>query len=515
MDIKELLKKQTQDFPQKKAIIFEEETITFPQLKENTFKLANFFLKLGIRKEDRIAIYLSNTPQNIFSQLTTFSIGAVCVPLDFMLTEEEIIHFVNHSGAKILIIQPKKGINLENIKKSCPNLKEIISIQKDWEKILKEESSNEPEVNIEEEKVAAIFYTSGSTGHPKGVMLTFRHFDNPIKCIDFHLKLTNKDILLCGGVPFSHIGGLDYLLLMVYYGQTLVLMERFHPLEFLKNIQKYKVTIFWIVPSMYVAILPLKEYEKFDLSSLKYAVVFGAPSSPILLKRFRQICPKAHLLNGWGMTETSAPSCVLPPGIEKIESVGRFFPGMQAKIVDEEGNSLGLNQVGELWVKGEGVMVGYYKEEQLTKEVLTEDGWLKTGDLAKYDQDGLFYIVGRKKDMIKVAGEIVFSPEVEEKILLHPKIKEAAVIGVSDKLRGEVPKAFVVLKGEVDLCKEELKEFLKQHLAHFKIPHYFEFIKELPKTRSGKIDKHKLCLQEENGSLIRKGFFYDAKRSSS
>jgi long-chain acyl-CoA synthetase len=504
MNIKELLDKQVQNFPQKEAIFFEEKAIIFSQLRENTFKLANFFLKAGIKKEDKIAIYLSNTPYNIFSQLATFSIGAVCVPLDFMLTEEEIIHFVNHSGAKILVIQPKKGIDSENIKKSCPNLKEIISIQEDWKKIL-EESSNEPKVNIEENKLAAIFYTSGSTGHPKGVMLTYRHFDSPIKCIDFHLKLTSQDILLCGGVPLSHIGGFDYLLLVLHYGQTLVLMERFHPLEFLKNIQRYKVTMFWIVPSMYVAILSLKEYEKFDLSSLKYAVVFGAPSSPVFLKRFHKLCPQAKLLNGWGMTETSAPNCILPPGIEKIESVGKFSPDMQAKIVNEEGNPLEVNQVGELWVKGEGVMLGYYKEEKLTKEVLTQDGWLKTGDLAKFDQDGLFYIVGRKKDAIKVAGEIVFSSEVEEKILLHPKIKEVAVIGVSDKLRGEVPKAFVVLKEDKNLCEEELKEFLKKHLAHFKIPHYIEFVKELPKTRTGKIDKNRLQTTDSRQQTIDEG----------
>jgi len=249
---------------------------------------------------------------------------------------------------------------------------------------------------------------------------------------------------------------------------------------------------------MYTAILSLKEYEKFNLSHLRYAVVFGAPSSPHLLKKFHKIAPGAFLLNGWGMTETSAPNCVLPPGIDKIESIGKFF-NMETKIVDEEGKALGANEKGELWVKGEGVMKGYFKDPALTQEVLTCDGWLKTGDIAYYDSQGLFYIVGRKKDMIKVGGEVVFSSEVEEKILLHPEVKEAAVIGVPDKLRGEVPKAFVVLKESEKLLQAELKEFLKKHLAHFKIPHYIEFRKKLPKTRTGKIDKKRLK-NEENSS---------------
>ena len=345
---------------------------------------------------------------------------------------------------------------------------------------------------IEEDSLSAIFYTSGSTGHPKGVMLTYRHFDNPINCINYALDVSSCDIVLCGGVPFSHIGGIDYILVMLATGQTLILMERFQPFEFLRNIEKYQVTWFWIVPAMYIAILSLKDYTKFNLSSLRYAVVFGAPSSPILLKRFHKTCPKARLLNGWGMTETSAPNCVLPVDVDKLESIGKFYPGMEAKIVDDKGDTLKEGQCGELWVKGEGVMVGYYREQALTDAVLTKDGWLKTGDIAYYDKEGLFYIVGRKKDMIKVAGEIVFSPEVEEKIQLHPKVKEVAVIGVPDKLRGEVPKAFIVIKEEESLSEEELKDFLKKYLAHFKIPHYFEFLSELPKTRTGKIDKKQL-----------------------
>lgn len=498
MNIKELLVKQSSKHPEKRAIVFEDKQITFPQLKSNSFKIANYLLSKGINKSDKVATFLPNTPEVIFSQLGIFSIGAALVPLDFMLTQEEIINFIRHSECKALIIQPKKDIDLENIKKKCPTLKEIVIYRgqeancTSLEDILQNGSDEAPSLQIDDADLSSIFYTSGSTGHPKGVMLTYKHFDNPVKTIDHFLKVSNEDVFLCGGVPFSHVGGLDYILLMLYFSSTLILMERFHPLEFIKNIGQHKVTIFCIVPAMYVAILSLKDYEKFDLSSLRYAVVFGAPSSPILLKKFHKVCPNAFLSNGWGMTETAAPNCMVAPGIERIDSIGNFAPWMQAKIVDDSGSSLGPDEQGELWVRGEAVMTGYYKEKELTDQVLTEDGWLKTGDIAKFDKDGLCFIVGRKKDMIKVAGEIVFSSEVEEKIQRHPKIKEVAIIGVSDKLRGEVPKAFLVLEqgGELDI--QELKDFLRDHLAHFKIPHHFEFIETLPKNRTGKIDKQAL-----------------------
>jgi len=498
MNIRDLLIRHSQNCPDKTALYFEDNTINFSGLKDISFRLANYLLKAGVTKSDKIATYLSNTPEAIFSFLGTFSIGASIVPLDFMLTQEEIINFLNHSQAKVLITQPKKNIDLTNIKDSCPNLAEIIVCKQKtesfsfWDEFLEKQEVSEPQIIIEDSDLSSIFYTSGSTGHPKGVELSYKHLNNPVKTIDYFLKVSGNDIFLCGGVPFSHIGGLDYVLLMIYFSSPLVLMERFHPLEFLKNIERYKVTIFCIVPAMYVAILSLKEYDKFDLSSLRYAVVFGAPSSPILLKKFHKVCPNAIVLNGWGMTETAAPNTYSPSDETKISSIGKFGFGMQAKIVDEEENRLGPGNQGELWVKGEAVMQGYYKEPGLTEEVLTDDGWLKTGDIARLDKDGLYYIVGRKKDMIKVAGEIVFSAEVEEKMQHHPKIEEVAIIGVPDKLRGEVPKAFITIKENENLSIEELREFLKEHLAHFKIPHYFELVKSLPKNRTGKVDKQAL-----------------------
>ncbi len=491
MDFLQILEKQAKQYLDKPAIIFRDNPVTFQEMKKISFQVASGLNALGAGKSDKIAIYLPNIPEYIFSFLGIFLLRGVAVPLDFMLTEEEVINFINHSESKILIAQGRRGIDLVKIKNSCQHLKTIVVFGEGilaqegflaWNELLKKDSPL-AKLEISEKDYSSIFYTSGSTGHPKGVLLNYGHLENPIKTLEYFIQPRDLDSFLCAGVPFSHVGGLDYMLFMLYFGTTLVLMERFHPLEFLKSIEKYKITIFCIVPAMYVAVLSLKEYDIFNLSSLRYAVVFGAPSSPVLLERFHKVCPNAYLLNGWGMTETAAPNSFLPTGTntKEIMNTGKFPPGTEAKIVDNE-----------LWLKGQAIMAGYYKEPELTAEALTEDGWLKTGDIARCDEQGRYSIVGRIKEMVKVGGEIVFCPEVEEVIHRHPKIKEVAVIGVADQLRGEVPKAFIVAKDGEKLEEEELRYFLREHLAHFKIPHHFEFTGELPKNRVGKIDKERL-----------------------
>ncbi len=498
MNIKELLINQASLFPKKCAFNFEGKETTFLELKDAAFKIANYFTRQGVKKPDKIAIFTANTPDAIYAQMAAYSIGATLIPFDFMLTEKEIIHLLNHSEPRVLIMQPKKDIDILNIRENCYSVKYIITTKErlpdcDFlDDILAEESNEAPLSSPTDKDLAAIFYTSGSTGHPKGVMLSYKQFDNPVDTINHFLGVSENDIYCTGGIPFSHVGGLNYLLLMMRFASTIVVMPRFNPLEFLKNIEKYKVTIFCIVPSMYVAILSLKEYERFNLSSIRYAVVFGAPSSPALLKKFHRACPKATVLNGWGMTETAAPNTFSPPDEHKISSIGKFGFKMQAKIIDEEGNLLLYGDKGELLVNGDGVTSGYYREPTLSSDAFWGEGWLRTGDIAYFGKDGLIYLAGRKKDMIKVAGEIVFSSEVEEKIHLYPKVAEVAVIGVSHELRGEVPKAFIVAKENETIDEQELRDFLKEQLAHFKVPHHFEFLSELPKNRVGKIDKQAL-----------------------
>jgi len=498
MKIAQILEERSGKHGAKAAVIFKEQSITFAKLKESVFRLSNSLSKLGIKRGDKVALFLPGSPEYVYSYLAVWCLGATAVPLDFMLTADELCSCISHSEAKLLIAFPKSALNFNSIKERCPDLENIALLHAQAEGCLSfngliDSGENKlPQQDYREKDYAIIFYTSGTTGKPKGVLINYLQLGAPPKSMGFFVDsdLGEKDTVLCA-LPFSHLGGLIYIQNTISFGLTLVLMERFIPLEFLKNIQSYRVNSFWIVPSMYYALLQLKEFETFDLSSLRWIVTFGASSSPDALRRFQQYCPKAKLLNGWGLTETNAPTTVSPMGSAKIESVGRPAPWIQVKIFDENDKEAPQGAVGEVVVSGWVVSDGYFKDPQLTAETL-RGGWFHTGDLGRFDAAGDLYIVGRKKEMIKVAGEIVFEPEVEAGIHKHPSVSEAAVVGVADKLRGEVPKAFVVLKDNNTLSEEELRAFLRQHLAHFKIPHYFEFRDSLPKNRTGKIDKERL-----------------------
>jgi len=497
MDIAQVILSRSKENPAKAAFIFKDGPVNFNQLKASVFKLAGSFLKLGIKKGDRVAIYLPNCPQYIYSYLAAWCIGATCVPLDFMLTEDELVSCLLHSEATLLITKHKANISWGNLKVKLPDLKHIVSCFDKTEEalsfddLLSSGSDKTPVVDIKDRDYSIIFYTSGTTGKPKGVLINFRQLEAPPKSMDFFVGgIKGDDVAVCA-LPFSHLGGLIYIQNCIFHGLTFVLIERFIPLEFLKSIPAYKVTCFWIVPSMYYAVLQLKEFETFDLSTLRWMVTFGASNSPEALRRFHQFCPKAHLLNGWGLTETNAPTVVLPRGSEKIESVGVPAPWIEVKAVNDNDKEIMSGEIGEVVVKSWVVTDGYFKDQELTLETLRK-GWFHTGDLGKFDKEGFLYIVGRKKEMIKVGGEIVFEPEVESVIQRHPDIAEASVIGVADKLRGEVPKAYIVLKEGKIISAEDLRYFLRQHLAHFKIPHFFDFVATLPKNRAGKIDKEAL-----------------------
>jgi len=505
MNVQQLLQDKANRFTAKPAIIFKGQEISFGQLRENVFKFANALHSLGVGKSDKIAIYLPNGPEYIYSYLAIFCLGAVGVPLDYSLKEDELISCLGHSETKFLITQPYSHQMMFKIKEGVPNLKYIVMNWKvrsfapgesifeegyHYDDIIMGASRDFQETVIAEYDPALIMYTSGTTGKPKGILLNYKHLAGSPKAMKYFVDLTERDIKL-SALPFSHIAGLIYIQNCITFGITLIIMDRFNPFEFLRLIQQYKVTCFHVVPAMYIAFLSVKGIEQFDLSSLRWVVVFGAPSSPDILKKFHQFCPKAHFLNGWGMTETCPPNTVTPLGSNKIESIGKPSPHCEIKIFDENDNPLSTGEIGEIVIKGWTVMAGYYKDEPITKELM-KNGWFHTGDLGRFDEEGYLYIVGRKKEMIKVGGQIVYAPEVETALLKHEAVAEAAVIGVPDKLRGESVKAYVVLKENGKLSGEDLRYFAREHLAHFKVPHVIDIRESLPKNRTGKIDKELL-----------------------
>ncbi|MBI5415564.1 MAG: AMP-binding protein [Candidatus Omnitrophica bacterium] len=496
MDIRQVLDNTAKRFPEKPAIIFKGETISFARLRETSLRLANALQANGARKGDRIAIYLPNCPEYVYSYLACFHLGCVGVPLDFMLKADELTSCLEHSGAKILIAKTKSEISLADIKKAVSGLETVVLCDAG---LISKATNDLPETKIEDSDPALIMYTSGTTGKPKGILLNYKHLDGSPEAMKHFVDLTDKDVKL-SAIPLSHIGGFIYIQNCIHFGITVVLMERFNPYEFLENITKYRVTCFHIVPAMYTAILTLKQIGKFDLSSLRWVVVFGAPSSPEIMERFHRYCLNAKLLNGWGMTETCPPNTVTPLDSANIASVGKPAPNCEIKIFGEDNRELPSGEIGEIAIRGWIVMGGYYKDPEATA-ALKRNGWLYTGDLGRFDKEGFLYIVGRKKEMIKVAGQIVYAPEVEAALQKHEAVAEAAVIGAPDSLRGETVKAFVVLRESAKTTAEDLRYFAREHLAHFKVPQSIEIRSSLPKNRTGKIDKE--LLKQANRQEIR------------
>jgi len=505
MDIRKALDNTAEKFPKKPAIIFKGETVSFARLREMSLRLAGALRANGVQKGDKVAIYLPSCPEYVYSYLACFYLGCVGVPLDFMLKTDELMSCLAHSGAKILIAGRQNDVSFEQIQKAVPTLEKIILRRGEaasgnivrYEDAMAIATTDLSDVKIKDGDPALIMYTSGTTGRPKGILLNYRHLDGSPEAMKHFVDLTDKDVKLAA-IPLSHIGGFIYIQNCIHFGITVVLMERFNPYEFLENITKYRVTCFHIVPAMYTAILTLKQIDKFDLSSLRWVVVFGAPSSPEIMERFHRYCPNAKLLNGWGMTETCPPNTVTPFNSTNIASVGKPAPHCEIRIFDEnnrevppEGSLSAVGRIGEIAIRGWIVMEGYYNDPEAT-DALKRNGWLYTGDLGRFDKEGFLYVVGRKKEMIKVGGQIVYAPEVEAALQKHEAVAETAVIGVPDSLRGETVKAFVVLRESAKTTPEDLRYFARAHLAHFKVPQSIEIRESLPKNRAGKVDKETL-----------------------
>jgi long-chain acyl-CoA synthetase len=488
MNVYQILTDSARLFPQKPAIIFKDKTISFFNLQTKVFALARGLETLGLSRGRKIALYLPNCPEYVYSYLASFLLGAVVIPLDYMLKSDELTACLSHGDADCVIVLSKPEIDWEVIRKDVPSLRKIISLGPDFERLFKP-----GDIKFEaasDSDPALIMYTSGTTGRPKGIQLNYKHLQGSPQAMKYFVDLSERDVKLCA-IPLSHIGGFIYIQNCIIFGITLVLMDRFHPLEFLKNVEQYKVTCFHIVPPMYTAMLTVKTIDEYDLSSLRWVVVFGAPNSPDILERFHKYCPNAKLLNGWGMTETCPPNTVTPLDNPKIESVGKPAPNCEIQIVDENDNPLPAGDVGEIVIRGWVVMQEYYKDPQATLAA-KRGGWFHTGDLGRFDAQGFLYIVGRKKEMIKVAGQIVYAAEVEAALCKHEAVLEAAVIGVADGMRGESVKAFVVLKEGTNIEPLEIKYFAREHLANFKVPQTVEIRSALPKNRTGKIDKELL-----------------------
>ncbi len=347
------------------------------------------------------------------------------------------------------------------------------------------------------EKIAAIIYTSGTSGEPKGVMLTDHNLDSNAAAAIEHARFDQRMTFL-GVLPMFHaLGIMSCFLVPLSLGCTVVYQARLNPAGIFQAIQKHKIEVLVAVPSMYALLANVKNAGHAALASVRYAVSGGEPLPRSLCECFQRQFG-ITLLEGFGLTETSPMVSFSVPWANKSGSVGKPLPRVQLRIVDDGGHTLGPNQDGELWIKGPSVMKGYYRRPAETAQVLTTDGWLKTGDIARIDDEGFLFITGRKKEMINMAGEKIAPGEIEEAIRRHPAVLLAAVIGVKDAQRGEVPVAFIQLAPALEEkpTAQDIRIFLRQRLAPYKTPRDVYFIEEMPRLPTGKIIKRALSIPQ-------------------
>ncbi len=496
MTLGEMLERSAGQFPDKTALVYKGLRISYRELNARANKLARALVALGIKAgEDKVGILLPNCTEFVISMFGVFKSGAAVVPLNILLKGDELAYIIDHSDSKIIITGPPYDQLLSLILPKLPQLKEVISLSDEgdylsFSEILEQESGENYKPDIGLEDIAAIYYTSGTTGLPKGAMLTHVNLLTNVVAIGNALNASRKDIPLCCVPMFHALAVTGTVLTPIFGGMTLVILDHFLPQPVLQTIQDEKVTIFVGVPTMYAILANMPNLSRYDLSSLRLCFCGGAPLTKAIVEKFESKFP-AKIYEGYGLSETSPLVSVNPLHKRKIGSIGKVVSRVEWKLVDEKGQEVPPGEVGEIIVRGMNVMKGYYKDPEATRKAI-RDGWLYTGDMGRMDSEGYVYIVDRKKDMIIVGGENVYPREIEEILSTYPGVLEVAVIGIPDPVKGEIPKAFVVPKPGARLEEQKLLAFCREKLAAFKAPRSVEILDELPKTATGKIWKRKL-----------------------
>ncbi len=486
---------------------------TWSELEDRVARLAGSFQSAGLNRNDRVAILARNSDVHLEYYFATIWAGGIFVPINYRLKPREMGPVLKNCGAEILIIDDYSYSKLGEILENSPVIKTIIYTGRNDapEKLIDHESflnSGEPVPDADRfgEDVAMIIYTGGTTGQPKGVMLTH---NNVISNSQSALKILNDDKpwVYMHSAPMYHIADCQWNAGVTMTGGTHVFLEKFEPEKVLKTIDRYKVTHTALVPTMIKILCDVSDINSYDLSSLRKINFGGSPISSELIKKARDSFPTCEFIQGYGLTETSPNISMLPDRCNtlenpKIESAGRPVPGMSVKIVDKNGNEVPRGKIGEIITKGPHVMAGYWNQPKETERAI-RNGWFHTGDLGYVDQNGFIFIVDRLKDMIITGGENVYSTEVETVFEKMDGVDSCAVIGIPDKKWGEAVHAIVVPKKNAELSEENVRSHCRKYLADYKCPKSVEIRWEpLPVSGPGKVLKREL----------RKSFWPDGKR---
>lgn len=494
--------------PDRAAIVFDGVRWSFQQLDDRVNRLANALKGFGVKKGDRVGVVEVNCNRHVEAYFATASLGAIFVPVNFRAKEQELAYMIRNVGIKVLFLGDRYQKMIEEIIPELPSVERYVCFSEtsterfhSYEALLKASSPEEVSEEIGDDDITFLMYTSGTTGRPKGVPLKHSGFVSyMLESVDpADPQIEEKNLLT---VPLYHVAGVQAMLASIYGGRTLVLMRQFETEEWMRMVQTEKANRAMLVPTMLKWVIDHPDFKKYDLTSLK-VITYGAASMPFeVIKKAIKEMPWVRFINAFGQTETASTITTLGPEDHVIEgteeekekklkrlasSIGRPLPDVEIKIVDIDGNRLPPNEMGEILARGPRVMTGYWEDQEKTRQVMTEDGWLKTGDLGSMDEDGYVYISGRADGMIIRGGENISPLEVEDALFEHPKIEEVACVGIPDREWGQVPIAVVVLrKGEVATA-DEIMEFCRKRLAGFKRPKAVEFVDALPRNQMGKL----------------------------
>lgn len=527
----EYLERTVSEFPDKMALLFQGYKITYRELNDMVNRFATCLNDFGIKKGDSVAILLPNLIPCVVCYYAILKIGAIAVMNNPLYSDRELEHQFNDSNSKMLItldllgnrmidLRPKTKIKQiiytsigdylpfpKNIlfplvakkKKLAASVKSADDLYK-WKDIIASTSPNPPDVKLSFDDVAMYQYTGGTTGVSKGVMLTHSNLSKNVQqSVAWFPKFKKGEEIMLGALPFFHVFGLTCAMNnAILMGWGHILVPKPQPESLLEAIGKFKPTFAPLVPTMYIGMLNHPEINKIDMTSIKGCFSGSAPLPVEVIKDFEEITG-AVIVEGFGLTETSPVTHINPfaGGKRKVGSIGIPVSDTECRIVDLNGGKtdVPVGETGELLIKGPQIMKGYWNKPEETAETLTDD-WLHTGDIAKMDKEGYFYIVDRIKDMIISSGYNVFPRDIDEVFYEHPKVMEACSIGIPHPTRGEAIKVFVVLKEGETVTQEELIEYCKDKLATYKLPKEIEFRKELPKTNVGKILRKELRAEE-------------------
>ncbi len=494
----------------KTAYSFMGKDTSYGEFDQTVARFAGALKELGVEKGDHVAFLLGNTPHFLISLYATMRLGATAVPINPIYSPDEIAYIVNDSDAKIVVALDMLLPLIEKAHHALPKVetyiicetdsstpekmtllpKEVSSKVYSFATILAKATANHAFAEVQEEDTAVILYTSGTTGKPKGAMLTHRNLYSNARDVGEYLQIGEQDRVVAT-LPVFHVFALTVVVnAPLMQGATIILVPRFNPKEVFAAIKENQASVFAGVPTMFNFMNQLPEIDPADFSSVRLAVSGGSAMPVALLHEFENKF-NVRISEGYGLSEASPVTCFNPIDRErKAGSIGTSVVNVENKVVNELGEEVAPNEVGELIVRGPNVMKGYYKMPEETTATI-RDGWLHTGDLARVDEEGYFYIVDRKKDMIIVGGYNVYPREVEEVLFAHPAVIEAAVVGLPDPNFGEEVNAYVVLK-DPTVTVEELQAYCMEHLAKYKVPRQFEVLEELPKNTTGKILRRSL-----------------------